>query len=401
VRAPHDLSPDFGAADWHERLPERFAEWLRDTPVFRSSEGAVYLTRHEDCAKAMGDDQFRRGPESGGDRDAFSAVGEQTPFAAMLGNWMLFMDPPRHDRVRAPFAAAFSAKALARIEPHIRKTAVELAAELPAAGETEIVENFAAALPVFAIADILGLPRADRALFADWAGQIMDIIDSGAPELIRHGAEVARTANEYFAAAAAERRRQPRDDLLTALVRANEAGTLNDGEVVGGCVFLLLAGHETTLSLISSGTALLARQPGLWRRLRGDRALLDSTLEEMLRCEAPVQKISRWASRDAVFGDYAVPAGSFLVAMPGAGNRDPAVFESPDEFRPERSPNRHLSFGRGRHSCIGAILARIEGRAAFNALLDRYGTIAPISQRWHEYTSVRSLRELRVEVGPA
>jgi hypothetical protein len=398
ARAPHELEPDFEPGRFHAQIYDRYRAWLGGTPVFRSSEGVVYLTRHADCSTLLGDDRFRRNSAAAGAELPFSDGGRPSPLGVMISNWMLFMDPPRHEAVRAVFARAFTAKALRRLEPEIRETAARLAAALPDAGEVEVVASFAAALPMLMIADILGLPRSEHAQFSEWTGRLMDSLDTGTPEKIRAGSEVAVASREYFAKLVRERRGRPADDLVGAAIAANEAQQLSDDELLCGCVGLVFAGHETTRSLIANGTLILAQRPALWRRLRERPELLDGAIEEMLRFESPVQKISRLSTEDWDFGGYRVPAGTFLTALLGAANRDPAAFDRPDEFDPERAPNRHLSFGRGRHACLGAILARMEARAAFTALLRRYAAVDFAGAAWREYTSLRSLGALRLAV---
>jgi cytochrome P450 len=173
---------------------------------------------------------------------------------------------------------------------------------------------------------------------------------------------------------------------------------LTPAELVAGLVFMLMSGHETTKNLVACGLLTLASRPDLLAQLKAKPELVPDAVEEMLRFDSPVQKMSRWTHAPATFGDYQIKAGTLMTAMIGAANRDPAVFPSPDEFDLTRPKNRHLAFGVGRHFCMGSMLARLEGRAALETFLPLVREIAPARHVWRTHSSLRSLDELELEI---
>jgi cytochrome P450 len=395
-RPPHELSPAFSTQDFQENLYTHYRMFLADTPVFRTPDGVVYLTRHADCASLLGNDQFKRNAPGGG-----CPFGPRKPnplpLEAMIEKWVIFMDPPRHGLVRKAFSAPFTAKNIARAEPFVRRRCQELLADLPRQGPTELLRGFAFPLPIMVIAELVGIPEVDLSQFYEWSAELAKSLDRADAAGLAHGSKVAVELTDYFTALVRQGRSLPEHTLIRMLV--DDPGlALTPAELVAGLVFMLMSGHETTKNLIACGLLTLARRPGLLAELKATPELIPAAIEEMLRIDSPVQKMSRWTHGPAVFGDYEVKAGTLMTAMIGAANRDPAIFTSPDEFDLNRPKNRHLAFGVGQHFCLGSMLARLEGRAALEAFLPLVRDLAPGRHVWRTHSSLRSLDELELQV---
>ena len=236
------------------------------------------------------------------------------------------------------------------------------------------MRDFAEPLPVIVIAELLGLPREDRAAFKRWADELAVLID---PEALLGGLEGVQVAFDEMAAylrgVFAARRAAPRDDLISALVAAEEPGdALNEAELISTVFLILGAGHETTTNLLGNSVLALLRHPDERKRLQDDASLMESAVEEFLRFDSPVQATDRMAKEDVWLDGVRVRAGEFAIALIGAANRDPARFPEPDRLDLGRADNVHLAFGQGAHFCLGAPLARLEAQLALSALLRRF-----------------------------
>jgi cytochrome P450 len=365
-------------------------------PVLRNQDGVVYLSRYADCLRLLSDPTFRRtAPDSA---LPFSAA-EQHPsvLERMISHWMVFMDPPDHGRVRKAFAAAFSARAVKPLEPLIREQVRHLLARVPADGRLEVVNDFAFVLPVQVISVLLGVPLDDVPRIHAWAMGLTTALDSGSPEALGEGEGVALALTEYFRALIARRNALPGDCLINSL-SATVGESLSEDEFLYGCMFLLWAGHETTKNWLSSGLLLLAQHPQQLRRLQSQPELLNSALEEILRLESPLQKLSRWSTEDTEFSGFKVPAGTLITALIGDAHRDPTVFADPDHFDIGRRKNPHIAFGAGIHHCLGIWLARLEARVAFSELIPRVQQLEIVHYHWRDISAFRSLQSLEMKV---
>jgi cytochrome P450 len=326
-----------------------------DAPVM-----AWALMRHDDAIAALRDhDSFASG------RDPLA--GKAFPKMVLLQD-----DPPRHSRFRQLVNKAFTMRRIEALAPWITETATQLL-DAAGGGEIDAMASCAVPLPVTVIARLLGIPAEDHASFKRWSDSLLAISSVPPEERAKHNQEMML----YFGRMVAERRAHGAEDLITTLVESEIDGErLHDAEILGFCILLLVAGNETTTNLIGNLLGILADRPELWQRLREDRNLVEPVITETLRYESPVHRLPRQATRDIEIRGTRIPEGSRVSIFYGAANRDPAVFEQPDEFRPERDARNHLAFGQGIHYCLGAPLARAEAAILLNALLDRYPTLA-------------------------
>ncbi|WET78577.1 cytochrome P450 [Amycolatopsis sp. QT-25] len=294
---------------------------------------------------------------------------------------LLQMDPPDHKKLRTLVSHAFTPKVVANLEPRIAALTNELLDAVDGADSMELVTHLAYPLPVIVIAELLGIPASDRNLFKEWVDTMLR--NSQQRSLIKQTeadkkaseetAEQLKNLVNYLAEHVEDRRRNPREDLLTKLVEAEVDGTrLTQNEVVNFANVLLLAGHITTTMLLGNTVLCLDSHPAEYRRVREDRALLPATIEESLRFLSPFALVARATTTEVELGGKTVPADSMLAVWVAAANRDPRTFKDPGTFDPARAHNPHLAFGRGIHFCIGAPLARLEGKTALTILLDRF-----------------------------
>ena len=321
------------------------------------------------------------------DTEAFSS--DLTPVRGETFEWLPFLDPPRHTQLRAIVSRAFTSRSIAALEGRIRELSATLADRLLAAGsgEVDVTADFAQPLPMLVIAELLGLPHEDWRRLAAWSQAIVDlgntVSQDGAAEAEQAAAVAGAEAAAYLEAHAAERRQAPREDLLTRLVQA-EVGDqrLTERELLHFFELLLAAGSETTTNLVSNAVICLAEHPAELARLRAAPDLLPSAIEEVLRYRSPIQAMFRVARRDVEMGGATIPAGRFVLPMIGAANRDAGQFADPDRFDIGRAPNPHLAFGHGIHFCLGAALARLEGKIALADLLARMETFELATEAW-------------------
>ncbi|MEV0237920.1 cytochrome P450 [Nonomuraea sp. NPDC050786] len=290
------------------------------------------------------------------------------------------IDPPEHGKLRKLVSSAFTRKVVADLEPRIAALTHELLDAAQERGRLELVTDLAYPLPVIVIAELLGVPSSDRALFKQWADALFQrdakVSLAEPTEEQRASVETSlkpwREMSDYLAGHAAERRKQPRADLLTRLVEAEVDGErLPDDEVVNFAIILLLAGHITTTMLLGNTVLCLDAHPEQQEKVRADRASIPDVIEESLRLFTPFAALGRSTTREVELGGVTIPADQMVMTWAAVANRDPRQFTDPDVFNPDRDPNPHLAFGRGIHFCLGAPLARLEGRVALDILLDR------------------------------
>jgi pimeloyl-[acyl-carrier protein] synthase len=289
---------------------------------------------------------------------------------------MLRQDPPDHTRLRSLVSKAFTPRAIDKLRERVETIACELLDRAPRQGTFDLIDVLAYPLPVVLIAEMLGVPRVHQARFKHWSDEVVRGMGPATLEDLRSSRRAWTELRSYLEGVAEQRRREPGDDLMSALLTAEEEGDrLSTDEVFATCNLLLVAGNETTTNLIGNGTLALLRNPEQLERLRSDPSLLPNAIEELLRYDSPVQYTSRIAVEPVDVGGAHIERGQEIILVLGAANRDPAHFTEPDRLDLARDEERHLSFGHGVHFCLGAQLARLEGRTALAALLDRYPSL--------------------------
>ncbi|MGH3876114.1 MAG: cytochrome P450 [Actinophytocola sp.] len=298
-------------------------------------------------------------------------------FNLLHRNSLLESEPPRHTRLRRLISTAFARGHTARLTPWVRSVAsrlvASLSAEITALGSADLLAHVAAPLPIEVIAELLGVPAADRPKLQPWSNAIVKMYEYGlSPDRAAAAESAAGEFVEYLRSLARSRAVSPGSDLVSDLVSVRD-GTdrLSDDELVGTAVLLLMAGHEATVNVIGNGMLALLRNPAEWSRLVESPSLVPSAVEEMIRFDAPLQLFERTAVSPTVVAGYRLSPGDKIAALLGSAARDPLVFPSPDRFDVGRSPNPHLGFGAGIHYCVGAPLARVEVEAALSALVAR------------------------------
>jgi cytochrome P450 len=318
-----------------------------------------------------------------------------------LTRQMLFLDPPDHTRLRGLVAKAFTPRMVEALRPTIQHIADELLDTAQANGRVELMREFAYPLPAIVIATMLGVPPEDRDRFNTWTGHFGTLLDTSGSTLedIFHALSGVSEFLEYFRQIIRKRRTAPKDDLMQAMINAEEQGdTLSEEELLGNCVLILAAGHGTTTHLIGNGTLALLRNPDQLEQLKAHPSLISSAVAELLRYDGPVQLTSRRAKEDMHIGDKAISPGQDVIMLLGAANHDPAQFSEPDRLNLRRPENRHLAFGLGIHFCLGAPLARLEGEIAFSALLRRFPALHRETEdvEWLQSAVFRGLTQLPV-----
>ncbi len=318
----------------------------------------------------------------------------------------LFLDPPDHTRLRKLVAKAFSPKVVSALEPEIIALVDGLLDRIAEEGAFDVVEDFAYPLPVAVICRLLGVPLDDEPQFSQASAVLAQALDPFStitgvpPDVVNERMQAVRGLRGYLHDLIERRRSEPGDDLLSGLVAVEESGDqLTEEEIVSTCNLLLIAGHETTVNLIGNAILAMLWNPGHWAALGADPGRAPAIVEETLRYDPPVQLAGRVATADMTIGDVDVPAGDIMMVLLAAAQRDPAEFDRPDSFDPNRGTLRHLGFGRGIHYCLGAPLARLEAGAALSAVTARFpGAQLAGEPHYKANVTLRGLSELMVAV---
>lgn len=357
--------------------PHPYYRRLREKDPFHrtwAGDGWV-VSRYDDVLEVLTDRtlssderHLRRWPTM---RARSNRAGIPDPYETDLTS-MLRRDPPDHTRLRGLVGQAFTPRAVLRMKPRIEALVDELLAAFPTHGEIELIRDFAAPLPVTVIAEMLGVPSADRDRFRHWSDEAVKILGDSTLDEVRAGLVAFGELGGYIAEVAEQRRKAPRDDLLSGLVAAEESGdTLSASELVSTSILLLIAGNETTTKLIANAIVALLRNPDQLALLRDEPKRIEGAVDELLRYDGPVQLTSRMVTEDRVVCGHPVKKGQQLILMLAGANRDPEQFRDPDRLDVTRENLRHLAFGQGLHFCLGAQLARLEAAMALEALVTR------------------------------
>jgi cytochrome P450 len=404
----HDEIEQRLVADEHVQDPYPTYRMLRRySPVHWSESGGCWLlSRYEDVAQSL------RDPSTFSSSGRVTSYLDQLPaevqerthsLRAHFSSGLISSDPPDHTRVRSLLSRAFTARRVEEMRGRVQELVDEALDCVEPNGHMDVVADLAYPVPATVVAEMLGVPPEERERFLAWANVVTGIVATGRIDAayVEHADQVVRDARVWLAQLIAERRASPRDDLFSALAIQDASDTLTETELLSTCVTLLVAGHETTTSLISSGLLLLLRNPDALHALRdADDTDWSSAVEEMLRCESPLQRNLRVAERDIEIHDQVIRRGERVEQLLGSANRDEDRFLDPERFDIGRSPNRHLAFGMGIHLCIGAPLARLEAPVALRTMIRRFPNLVLADEpSWGMNTFTRKLASLPVSLG--
>jgi cytochrome P450 len=371
------LADDF---DLEHLTPEFYANpyptyrALRETePVKRMRNGSYFLTRYDDLVTAYKNTRAY----SSDKKKEFAPKYGDTPLYEHHTTSLVFNDPPAHTRVRRLIMGALSPRAIAEMEGDLIRLVDMLLDRIATRDKFELIEDFAAAIPVEVIGNLLDVPHDEREPLRDWSLAILGALEPVVgPEAAARGNKAVKDFLAYLETLVARRRTRPGDparDVLTRLIQGEESGErLTEKELLHNCIFLLNAGHETTTNLIGNGLVALTRYPEQKQRLIEHPDLIKTAVEEVLRYESSNQLGNRMIVQPVEIGGIAMPAGTPVTLCIGAANRDPAQFPDPETFDIGRTPNRHLAFATGAHQCAGMALARLEGAVAISRFLARF-----------------------------
>ncbi len=342
-----------------------YRELRENAPLFWSPAASTWvLSRYDDVSAALLD------PETYSSASGIFPTPPGVDMTELFLPMLIMSDPPRHTQLRHLISKAFTPRRIAGLETRIQALVDDLLDQAPDTGTWDFVSGFAGPLPAIVIADMLGVPRNDRDRFRTWSTTLIQ--SSPIRGEFGPGLDAASALYEYFAAFLAERRAHPQDDLMTALVHAEVDGAyLSEEELLGFCLLLLVAGHETTTNLLSNSAVILAQHPESRRQLADHPDLVPAAVEELLRYDSPVQGLARTLTRQVDLHGQRMKTGDTVLLLFGSANRDDHAFPAPDNFDINRRPERQIAFGRGIHFCLGAALARLEAQIALQALLAR------------------------------
>jgi cytochrome P450 len=388
----------------HLENPYSLYDQLREAdPVYWDERAKSWvLTRYTDVAAALRDPRYT----VMGFMSNTSWIPEDMrptlePPLRAVSRQMLFQDPPDHTRLRGLVAKAFTPRMIESLRPVIQRVTDELLDQAEAKGHMELIGDFAFPLPAIIIATMLGVPPEDREQFNRWSSYFGRLLDGGDFSLESIFEAVTEVSDflDYFRSIMHARRAAPKDDLMQAMIDAEEQGdALSEEELLGNCILILAAGHGTTTHLIGNGTLALLRHPDQAQVLREKPSLIQNAVTELLRYDSPVQLTSRHAKEALQIGGKQVSSGQEVIMLLGAANHDPEQFANPDQLLLTRQENRHLSFGLGVHFCLGAPLARVEGEIAFSTLFKRFPNLRLETDevKWQQSVVFRGLKELPV-----
>jgi len=389
----------FGRFDWSDPWPT-YDRLRAEAPYWQNPEGVTILTRYADCEAVLRDARFS---SSNDHADPPMILAEGDPRGFMDGGAapLIFLDPPDHTRIRKLVNKAFTPRSVERLRPRVQQVVDGILDRAADEGGLDVVADLGYELPVIVICELLGVPLSDRPQFSGWSSDASRLLDDDLSEAeLNAGVVAAISFAQYFAELFEVRRADPRDDLVSGLLAAEEEGDRLSVEELHSIVILLfIAGHETTMNLIGNGTNALLGQRDQLVRWRDDPSLDGPAVEELLRFDGPVHLTGRIPVEDVEINGHLFPRGKQAVTLLAAANRDPARFDHPDRLDLLRPDNHQLTFSQGIHYCLGAALARLEGQVAIGSLIRRFPDIeraAPPVYRNHFV--LRGLTELRVSV---
>jgi len=384
---------------------EMYRNLREQAPIYWSEMMESWiLTRFDDVDAVLTDNRFSSDRSRAQTRFAQMMREQQEQYGPM-GNsqTMLTSDPPDHTRLRKLVSKAFTPRAVLDLRPRIQDIVDYLLAEAGERGEFDIIHDLAYPLPVIVIAEMLGVPPEDRHRFKHWSDTVVATLGGPftPPEVMEAGRVAIDELAEYLGNVIAERRAEPRNDLISGLIAAEEGGqVLSEEEIFATCILLLIAGNETTTNLIGTSMLALFRNPEQMERLRKDLSLMPSAVEELLRYAGPVHGTGRVPKEDIEIGGHVFHEGEMVFTLLAAANRDPAHYENPDQLDVARNPTDHVALGDGIHFCLGAPLARAEAQIAIGSLLERFPKLRLLDNdpEWGGTFIIRGVKRLSVAV---
>jgi len=384
---------------------EMYRALRENDPIHRSEMMESWvLTRYDDIDKVLTDNRFSADRTRARTRFAQMLEEQQAQYGPMSNaQTMLTSDPPDHTRLRKLVSKAFTPRAVLDLRPRIQDIVDYLLAEAGKRGEFDIIHDLAYPLPVIVIAEMLGVPPEDRHRFKHWSDTVVATLGGPftPPEVIAAARVAIDELAEYIGHVIAERRAEPREDLISGLVAAEEGGqVLSEEEIFATCILLLIAGNETTTNLIGTSMLALFRNPEQMERLRRDLSLMPSAVEELLRYAGPVHGTGRVPKEDIEIAGHVFHEGEMVFTLLAAGNRDPSHYPDPDKLDVARNPTDHLALGDGIHFCLGAPLARAEAQIAIGTMLDRFPKLLLLDEdpEWGGTFIIRGPKRLDVTV---
>ena len=360
------------------------------------------VTRYTDVITVLHDFSAARTPTP----EQLSAIGlsKLTPLARVMVKQMLFLDPPSHSRIRGLAACAFTPARVSALRNRIQQLANKLLDTVAPNGRMDVVADFAEPLPAIVTSELFGVSTEFSLQVRTWSAKFAEMLGNFQhnPDRIPSMLDTIENLTEFFRRAVEEQKRNPCPGLVHSLVQAEvEGDRLTEEEIIANCIITLVGALETTTNLIGNGILTLLRHPDEMQRLRNDPSLIVSAVEELLRYESPSQHTARLAPSDVTLGGKNIRKRQAVIAVMGAGNRDPERFPDPNRLDLARQDNRHLAFGWAAHFCFGAPLARLEGQVAFATLVNRFPdlTLEPGPIVWRENLGLRGLKALHVKLG--
>jgi cytochrome P450 len=406
-RASHDDPVNIASPEFKANPYPFYARLRAEAPVYRvtlpTNETAWLITRYDDVAMVLRDERFVKDTSNAMTPEQIARQPWARKVFKSLKRNLLNQDPPDHRRLRALVHKAFTPRLIEPMRERVRRLADERLDRVQDRGRMDLVRDYALPVPTTIIAEMLGVPAEDRHRFHRWSNAIMAAAASTGGLL--RAVPNAWALMRYLRKSLETRRANPQDDLMSALIRAEDAGdTLSEDELLSMVFLLLVAGHETTVNLIGNGVLALLEHPDQKERLHEDPALIEPAVEELLRFTSPVDMATeRYAREDTTIAGVTIRRGEMVLAVLASANRDERQFPNPDALDLTRRPNPHLAFGLGAHFCLGSSLARLEGQTAISVLLRRFPdlrlTVAPEALRWRRGLLLRGLESLPVALG--
>lgn len=398
----YDLYSDtFKAAPYSTYATMREQDPICYHQGMNENERIWFITRYDDAETVLRDHKrFVKSWRNTRTPEELAELSPPSRLVELLDNHMLNKDGADHQRLRNLVNKAFTTRMVNSMQSRVQQIADELLDRVAAQGQMDLIDDYAFPLPIVVIAELLGAPADDRSRFRAWSDAF--VVPARSEEEWEHHRQLLEEFVAYLAAIFAERRRQPQNDLITALIQAEEAGDrLREEELYAMVVLLIVAGHETTVNLIGNGTLALLRNPEQLAYLREHPETMGNAVEELLRYDGPVERATiRFAAHDTELGGQQMRRGDAVTVVLGSANRDETHFAHADQLDLQRQDNRHLAFGYGVHYCVGAPLARMEGRIGLNTLLQRLPNLrlaAPIEQlHWRFNPILRGMHHLPV-----